>query len=420
MSKKHEITTKKHRKSRIDMKHTRVTIKQNKVNLYKINQCPLIEKEHMQSIPSLKEGTLIELATPQGEFIGTGYYGVQNKGIGWVLTQKQGELIDDTFFTKKIRTAIDKRRTFFDMVGTNVFRLFNGEGDGIGGLTIDYYDGILVITWYSEGIYSFRDSIISALEQPIPILDGIKGIYQKKRFNDKGQFVEESSFLKSEQAPEPLIVEENAVKYAVYLDDGAMTGIFLDQKDVRGRIKNHYAKDMTVLNTFSYTGAFSIAAAIGGAKSTTSVDLAKRSLSKTREQFLLNDIDLEGQDIVVMDVFDYFKWAIKKEKLYDIAILDPPAFAKSKKMIFTVRKDYTWLVENAIELTTENGLIIASTNSASLDMKHFKRQVSQAFMNKHCTYEIVETYTLPEDFVTAETFVRGNYLKVLFIRKLDR
>jgi len=416
------------------MNTTKIIIKSNKVSHYKINQNPLIEKDHLQNSQQLnrvREGDVLRLISPQGEFLGQGYYGIQNKGIGWVLTFEQEELIDNQFFASKISMAIRKRIDFFKESSINTFRVFNGEGDGIGGFTMDYYNGFVVITWYSEGIYSFKESIVNLLTDSFSkVLSellgdkssefiNLKGIYQKKRFGDKGQFIEETSFLRGEMAPEPLVALENNVKYAVYLDDGAMTGIFLDQKEVRGCIKNNYAKDKTVLNTFSYTGAFSVAAACGGAKHTTSVDLAKRSLEKTKEQFLINGIDPELHDIVVMDVFDYFKWAIKKEKQFDVVVLDPPAFAKSKKMTFSVLKDYTWLIENAIDLTVKGGLIIASTNSASLDMKHFKKQINQGFHNKGCPYEIIETYTLPKDFTTIPTFPKGDYLKVLFIKRLD-
>ena len=103
------------------------------------------------------------------------------------------------------------------------------------------------------------------------------------------------------------------MNFAVYLNDGAMVGVFLDQRNVRKQIRDKYAKGRTVLNMFSYTGAFSVFAALGGANKTTSVDLANRSLSKTIEQFSVNEVDYEAQDIIVEDVFLYFKYAAKKK-----------------------------------------------------------------------------------------------------------
>src|SRR5690606_4074628 len=164
--------------------------------------------------------------------------------------------------------------------------LFNGEGDGIGGVIIDYYDGFFLVSWYSEGIYTFKEPLVAALQN----IAEFKGIYEKKRFDTKGQYIEDDDFVTGERGEFPLIVKENGVNFAVYLNDGAMTGIFLDQRDVRRTIKEKYAAGKTVLNTFSYTGAFSVAAAIGGAAKTTSVDLAKRSSAKTIEQFSVNGI----------------------------------------------------------------------------------------------------------------------------------
>ena len=122
------------------------------------------------------------------------------------------------------------------------------------------------------------------------------------------------------------------MNFAVYLNDGAMVGVFLDQRNVRKQIRDKYAKGRTVLNMFSYTGAFSVFAALGGASKTTSVDLANRSLSKTIEQFSVNEVDYEAQDIIVEDVFLYFKYAAKKKMKFDMVVLDPPSFARSKNI----------------------------------------------------------------------------------------
>ena len=114
-----------------------------------------------------------------------------------------------------------------------------------------------------------------------------------------------------------------------------MFGVFLDQRNVRKVIRDKYAEGKSVLNTFSYTGAFSIAAALGGASKTTSVDLANRSKSKTIEQFSVNGIDYDAHDIIVEDVFNYFKYAVRKQLSFDMVILDPPSFARSKKHTFS-------------------------------------------------------------------------------------
>ena len=253
------------------MKETTVKIKAKYINKMK-NGNPIILKEAIVNTKDLQEeGTVVRLIDEKNQFLGKGYYGKQNKGYGWVLTRSEKDQVDGDFFRQKILSAIEKRKSYFQNEETTAFRVFNGEGDGIGGLTIDYFAGYYVITWYSLGIFHFNESIMQALTDHVEY----KGIYQKKRFSEDGKYVEEDDFVKGERGQFPLIVKENGVNFAVYLNEGAMVGVFLDQREVRKAIRDRYAKGKTVLNTFSYTGAFSVFAALGGATKTTSVDLGQ-------------------------------------------------------------------------------------------------------------------------------------------------
>jgi 23S rRNA (cytosine1962-C5)-methyltransferase len=197
-----------------------------------------------------------------------------------------------------------------------------------------------------------------------------------------------------------------------------MVGVFLDQREVRKLIRDKYANGKRVLNTFSYTGAFSVFAASGGASHTTSVDLANRSLSKTIENFSINGIDYEAQDIIVEDVFNYFKFARKKELKFDMVVLDPPSFARSKKHTFSAAKDYKDLLKDTIAITEDNGVIVASTNCSTFDMKKFKGFIDTAFKESNGRYKLMEEFSLPEDFKTINQFKQGDYLKVVFIKKI--
>ncbi len=376
---------------------------------------PLILKDAIQNLNDVQEeGTIIKVVDEKNQFIGKGYYGKQNKGYGWILTRKESEQINQSFFESKIKSALHKRKQFYKSSDTTAFRVLNGEGDGLGGLIIDYYDGYYVVSWYSEGIYTFRDEIIAALQK----VANFKGIYEKKRFDTKGKYIEGDDFVAGERGEFPLIVKENGVNFAVYLNDGAMVGVFLDQRNVRKQIRDKYAKGRTVLNMFSYTGAFSVFAALGGASKTTSVDLANRSLSKTIEQFSVNEVDYEAQDIIVEDVFLYFKYAAKKKMKFDMVVLDPPSFARSKKYTFSAAKDYKNLLKETIAITENNGIIVASTNCSAFDMKKFKGFIDTAFKEMNGKYKILEEHSLPEDFRTIDQFKEGDYLKVVFIEKI--
>ncbi|ATH93677.1 class I SAM-dependent rRNA methyltransferase [Bacillus glycinifermentans] len=374
---------------------------------------PLILKEAVLSKDDdITEGSLIGLTDEKGGFLGKGYYGVQNKGIGWVLTQNRDEPIDQRFFLSRLTKAFQERNELFGDSDTTAFRVFNGEGDGIGGLTIDYYDGYFLIQWYSKGIYAYKESVVTALDE----LSDYKAIYEKKRFSSAGQYVEDDDFVKGTRGEFPIIVKENGIHFAVYLNDGAMTGVFLDQRNVRKAIRDRYAEGKTVLNTFSYTGAFSVAAALGGAAKTTSVDVANRSLNRTIEQFSVNGLDHEAHDIKVMDVFNYFSYAVKKQLSYDLVILDPPSFARTKKRTFSAAKDYKNLLKETIAITKNEGVIVASTNSSAFGMKKFKGFIDAACKETGTSCTVLEEYSLPEDFKTVKSYQEGNYLKVVFLR----
>ncbi|EOH79293.1 MULTISPECIES: class I SAM-dependent rRNA methyltransferase [Enterococcus] len=367
---------------------------------------PLIQEEDLRQPIKKIPLEWVTFVDNKNNYIAAGYLGKQNKGFGWVLDQTQRP-IDQAFIMEKFQQAIEQRQAFFADETTTAFRLFNGEGDGFGGVTVDYYADYLVISWYNQTIYHFQKLIVDSLLNVFPTA---KGVVEKIRFKSE---LKESRWLAGEKPQEPLIILENGVSYAVYLDEGYMTGVFLDQKEVRGRLTEGLAAGQKVLNMFSYTGAFSVAAAYGGALETTSVDLAQRSLPKTQEQFEVNGLSLEQQRIIVMDTFDYFRYAARKNLTYDLIILDPPSFARNKKKTFSVAKDYGRLIEDSVEILSDEGMIIASTNAANLPIKKFKQSIEEALKKKEVSFQLAESYRLPADF-PASNFEESNYLKVLF------
>jgi len=392
------------------MKEIILTVKKEFVNKYK-NGYPLILEEALENGKVLKEeGQIITLIDEKKAFLGKGYYGNQNKGCGWVLSNSKNSNLDYKFFYDKVRNAFSRRIKLYHSRDTNCFRVFNGEGDGIGGLTIDYFNEYYLITWYSKGIYTFKENILKAIKS----LVSFDGIYEKKRFEENGMVVDEDSYVCGKKAPEPLVVKENSVNFAIYLNDGAMVGVFLDQKEVRKSIRDKYSRGKSVLNTFSYTGAFSMAAAKGSAI-TTSVDLASRSLEKTTENFTINNIDPAKHEIIVEDVFLYFKRAKKEELKFDLVILDPPSFATSKDNRFSAAKDYKDLMKEAIDITEDEGVIVASTNCATFNMVKFKKFIDDAFKECNKNYQVLEEHNLPMDFAVTDKFPEGNYLKVVFV-----
>lgn len=381
---------------------------------------PLLFKEalmgnHMFDSPDFLEGTLLKLTDERGKYVATAYYGVQNKGIGWVLSKNEKEAIDSSFFKRKLYNALEKRLGLYNNPKTTAFRVFNGEGDGIGGLTIDFFDGYYLFSWYSQGILSFRDPILNAFKQLVEY----DGLYEKKRFTDDVKDAGDG-FIEGKPVQYPFVVKENGESLNVRFDDGAMVGFFLDQREVRKTLRDKYARGKVVLNTFSYTGAFSVFAKQGGAAHTVSVDLANRSKEATEENFKVNGIDPANESILVEDVFHFLKYAQKKPQRYDVVILDPPSFAKSKNFVFSAEKDYPELLANVIDITKDHGIIVASNNTSTIDMAKFKQIIGKGFNLANARFEILESHSLPKDFRTHRLYEYSDYLKVLFIKVIKK
>ena len=353
------------------------------------------------------DNQLVALYNHSRQFLGTAYLSRQNKGIGWFLGNGKVDLIE-SYFESLFSKAKQKRQHFENSDLTTAYRLFNQDGDNFGGVTIDRYADFVVFSWYNTFVYQYRDIIVKAFQKVYP---AVKGGYEKIRFKGLDY---ESAHIYGQEAPETFTILENGVKYSAFMNDGLMTGIFLDQHEVRDALINELGLGKRVLNMFSYTAAFSVAAAMGGAIETTSVDLAKRSRELSQAHFDANGLDMTNHHFVVMDVFEYFKYAKRKNLTFDLIVIDPPSFARNKKQTFSVAKDYHHLISQALEVLSDDGTIIASTNAANLTVAQFKKQLEKGFASvKH---EYIRLQQLPSDFTVNKADMSSNYLKVFTIK----
>ena len=349
----------------------------------------------------------VEVQGQEGTFLGTAYLSQQNKGLGWFVSTDK-VTFNQAFFEKLFRQAKEKRSAYYQDELTTAFRLFNQEGDGFGGLTVDLYGDYAVFSWYNSYVYQIRQTISEAFRQVFP---EVLGTYEKIRFKGLDY---ESAHVYGQEAPDFFTVLENGVLYQVFMNDGLMTGIFLDQHEVRGSLVDGLAMGKSLLNMFSYTAAFSVAAAMGGASQTTSVDLAKRSRELSQAHFQANGISTDDHRFVVMDVFEYFKYAKRKGLTYDVIVLDPPSFARNKKQTFSVAKDYHKLISQSLEILNPRGIIIASTNAANVSRQKFTEQIDKGFAGR--SYQILNKYGLPADFAYNKKDESSNYLKVISMK----
>ena len=365
----------------------------------------LLEASDLENI-NLKNQE-VEVQSQEGTFLGTAYLSQQNKGLGWFVSTDK-VTFNQAFFEALFRQAKGKRSVYYQDDLTTAFRLFNQEGDGFGGLTVDLYGNYAVFSWYNSYVYQIRKVISESFRQVFP---EVLGTYEKIRFKGLDY---ESAHVYGQEAPEFFTVLENGVLYQVFMNDGLMTGIFLDQHEVRGSLVDGLAMGKSLLNMFSYTAAFSVAAAMGGASQTTSVDLAKRSRELSQAHFQANGISTDDHRFIVMDVFEYFKYAKRKGLTYDVIVLDPPSFARNKKQTFSVAKDYHKLIFQSLEILNPGGIIIASTNAANVSRQKFTEQIDKGFAGR--SYQILNKYGLPADFAYNKKDESNNYLKVISMK----
>lgn len=365
----------------------------------------LLEASDLENI-NLKDQE-VEVQSQEGTFLGTAYLSQQNKGLGWFVSTDK-VTFNQAFFEALFRQAKEKRSAYYQDDLTTAFRLFNQEGDGFGGLTVDLYGDYAAFSWYNSYVYQIRKVISEAFRQVFP---EVLGAYEKIRFKVLDY---ESAHVYGQEAPDFFTVLENGVLYQVFMNDGLMTGIFLDQHEVRGSLVDGLAMGKSLLNMFSYTAAFSVAAAMGGASQTTSVDLAKRSRELSQAHFQANGISTDDHRFIVMDVFEYFKYAKRKGLTYDVIVLDPPSFARNKKQTFSVAKDYHKLISQSLEILNPEGIIIASTNAANVSRQKFTEQIDKGFAGR--SYQILNKYGLPADFAYNKKDESSNYLKVISMK----
>ena len=365
----------------------------------------LLEASDLENV-NLKDQE-VEVYRQEGTFLGTAYLSQQNKGLGWFVSTDK-VTFNQAFFEALFRQAKEKRSAYYQDDLTTAFRLFNQEGDGFGGLTVDLYGDYAVFSWYNSYVYQIRKVISEAFRQVFP---EVLGAYEKIRFKGLDY---ESAHVYGQEAPDFFTVLENGVLYQVFMNDGLMTGIFLDQHEVRGSLVDGLAMGKSLLNMFSYTAAFSVAASMGGASQTTSVDLAKRSRELSQAHFQANGISTDDHRFIVMDVFEYFKYAKRKGLTYDVIVLDPPSFARNKKQTFSVAKDYHKLISQSLEILNPGGIIIASTNAANVSRQKFTEQIDKGFAGR--SYQILNKYGLPADFAYNKKDESSNYLKVISMK----
>lgn len=324
------------------------------------------DAEIMSSSEKIENGAMTDVISLSGAYLGTGFYSENSKIRVRVLTTNANETFTDAFFYRRVRYAVEYRKTV--MKGDfSCCRLIFGEADGLPGLTVDRYGDILVAQILSYGTEMRKGVIFSALIDVLSEMgEKINGIYERNDVNiRKLEGLEEYKGWYGDSHPsatETTIVE-NGIKYNVDFENGQKTGFFLDQKYNRAAVAR-LAEGKRVLDCFTHTGSFALNAARGGAEHVTAVDISETALAQARKNAELNGLS-DKMEFVCADVFDLLSSTNRGE--YDFIILDPPAFTKSRKTVQNAERGYHEINYRAMKLLSRGGLF------ATCSCSHFMR-----------------------------------------------
>jgi 23S rRNA (cytosine1962-C5)-methyltransferase len=281
--------------------------------------------------------------------------------------------------------------------------LFFGEGDGVPGLILDYYDGHVVFQAHSWGVYLQKDNITTAIKRVLG--SALKSIYDKSAETLSKHHAEKSVNGFIFGADQEIIVKENNHLFKIDFINGQKTGFFIDQRDNR-QLLGHYSKGKTVLNTFCYTGGFSVYSAAAGANIVHSVDSSQSAITLCDQNIELNNV--QNHESYAVDTFEFLK---DKQNIYDVIVLDPPAFAKSRDSKHNAVIGYKRLNALAIKLIKPNGIIFTFSCSGVVDKYLFYNTITAAAIEARRNVKILHYLIQPADHPVTPYFAEGEYLK---------
>ena len=357
------------------------------------------------------EGEVVDVFTKSGDFIARGHYQIGSIAVR-VLTFEQEE-IDQAWWNKRIAIAYDVRCALglTDNEQTDCYRLIHGEGDSLPGLVVDIYGTTAVVQCHSVGMYRSRMAIAVALREVYG--DKLTAIYDKssQTVPFKAGLNAVDGYIWGHSDHKSHVVKENGEKFLVNWEEGQKTGFFLDQRYNRELVR-HYAKGRTVLNTFCYTGGFSVYAASGGAVEVCSVDASERAVQLADENMRLNFGDEYPHKAVAADAVEYLKHIGDK---YDLIILDPPAFAKHHKVLGNAMQGYKRINARAMSQIKSGGILFTFSCSQAVSKELFRTTVFSAAAIAGRKVRILHQLTQPADHPINIYHPEGEYLKGLVL-----
>ena len=355
------------------------------------------------------EGDIVAVLDNHGTFLALGHY--QPGTIAVRICSFSDTPVDRFFWLNKFLAATRLRRTlgFFDDPETNVFRLIHAEGDGMPGLIVDNYMGVLVMQFHSVGMYLMKDLFVELLME-IPGLN-FRGVYNKSdsTIPHKADIQSSSGWLTEPVGMNEVL--ENGHRFIVDWEKGQKTGFFIDQRENRSMV-GQYARDRSILNMFGYTGGFSVYALSGGAQMVHTVDSSIPAIELAHANVLLNFPQNIRHQTFTTDAFDYLD---HPESNYDLIILDPPAFAKHQNVLHQALQGYKRLNLKALNMIQPGGILFTFSCSQAVTRENFRKSVFAAAVNSGRKVRILHQLHQPADHPVSIYHPEGEYLKGLVL-----
>lgn len=355
-----------------------------------------------------QEGDIVRVEDYEGNFLAIGY--MQIGSIAVRLLAFEDITIDEKFWKQRIAAAYKRRTAGCLQERTEIFRLVFGESDGIPGLIVDHYNGYLVYQAHTVFAYLVQEQLVRAFQEVLGTQ--LKGIYDKsaETLPKKAALHTENKWLLGNA--EHIIAAENGLQFSIDFRQGQKTGFFIDQRENRALLAQ-YAKGKRVLNICCYSGGFSIYALRGGATKVVSIDASERAIALTEENMQLNFKEETPHEAYVADAFEFVENNAEK---FDVIVLDPPAFAKHKKVLSNAMKGYRRLNRLAIERIGKGGIIFTFSCSQVLSRDDFRKVIFQAAAEAGRELAILHQLSQPQDHPISIFHPESEYLKGLVLQ----
>ena len=355
-----------------------------------------------------EDGSLVEVRDFDGYGMGTGFYNSRSKIRVRMMSRKAGQPIDRDFLRMRVQNAWEYRKKTVD---TSSCRIIFGEADFLPGLVVDKFSDVLVVQSLALGIDRMKEEILSLLVEALRA-DGveIRGIYERSdaKVREQEGLPRQKGFIGAE-FPTRVQIVENGVRYEVDVEDGQKTGFFLDQKYNRLAIQR-LCRDARVLDCFTHTGSFALNAGIAGASSVLGVDASQLAVDQARINAALNGLSDRVQ-FQCADVFDLLPELERQGEQFDVVILDPPAFAKSRASVKNATRGYRDINLRGMKLVRDGGYLATCSCSHFMTYELFTQTIAQAARSAHVRLRQVEYRTQAPDHPILWAADESYYLK---------